>query len=102
MQLAAEQEWASRCRERGTPGVVVVVVTVFPLPPHLTDILGIPIPRGGCWPPFPSQVPPLSTQLSPAQLFGVMGMLFVTAYLLSPGAPARLEGMFSCRRQCVS
>lgn len=37
----------------------------------------------------------------PATAFGVMGMLFVTDYLLSPGAPSRLEGMFSYWRQCV-
>lgn len=42
----------------------------FPLPPHLMDILGIPIPHGGRWPPFPSQVPPLNTQASLAQLLG--------------------------------
>lgn len=45
MQLAAEQEWASRYREWGMQGE-------FLLPPHLTDILGIPIPHGGHWPPF--------------------------------------------------
>lgn len=40
----------------------------FPLLPHLMDILGILIPHRSCWPPFPSQVPPLSTQPGLAQL----------------------------------